>query len=45
MGMRLVPIGLDRHVELLAELDELDQQVRAMRARQAWILARLEQPA
>jgi hypothetical protein len=41
----LLPIGLDRHVELLAELDELDQQVRAMRARQAWILARLEQPA
>jgi hypothetical protein len=38
-------MGVERHVELLAELDNLDQQVRALRARQAWILARLEKPA
>jgi hypothetical protein len=37
-----LPIGLERHVELLAELDDLDQQGRALRARQAWILAQLE---
>ncbi|KLU22304.1 hypothetical protein EOS_31405 [Caballeronia mineralivorans PML1(12)] len=42
--LSFLPIGLERHVELLTELDDLDQQVRAMRARQAWILARLEQP-
>jgi hypothetical protein len=40
-----LPMGVERHVELLAELDNLDQQVRALRARQAWILARLEKPA
>jgi hypothetical protein len=40
-----LPMGFERHVELLAELDNLDQQVRALRARQAWILARLEKPA
>jgi hypothetical protein len=44
-ALSFVAMGLERHVELLTELDELDQQVRAMRARQAWILARLEQPA
>jgi hypothetical protein len=38
-------MGLERHVELLAELDDLDQQMRALRARQAWILARLGRPA
>ena len=43
--LSFLPIGLERHVELLTELDDLDRQVRAMRARQAWILARLEQPA
>jgi hypothetical protein len=43
--LSFLPIGLERHVELLTELDDLDQQVRAMRARQAWILARLERPA
>jgi len=43
--LSFLPIGLERHVELLTELEDLDQQVRAMRARQAWILARLEQPA
>ncbi len=35
------PMGLERHVELLAELDDLDQQVHALRARQTWILAQL----
>jgi hypothetical protein len=43
--LSFLPIGLERHVELLTELDDLDRQVRAMRARQAWILARLERPA
>jgi hypothetical protein len=44
-ALSFVAMGLERHVELLTELDDLDQQVRAMRARQAWILARLERPA
>jgi hypothetical protein len=42
-ALSFVAMGLERHVELLTELDDLDQQVRAMRARQAWILTRLEQ--
>ncbi|MDN7184678.1 hypothetical protein M0D69_43040 [Caballeronia sp. SEWSISQ10-4 2] len=42
--LSFLAIGLERHVELLTELDDLDQQIRAIRARQAWILARLEQP-
>jgi hypothetical protein len=43
--LSFLPIGPERHVELFTELDDLDRQVRAMRARQAWILARLERPA
>jgi len=43
--LSFLPIGLERHVELLTELDDLDQQIRAVHARRAWILARLEQPA
>jgi hypothetical protein len=38
-------MGLERHVELLTELDDLDQQMHALRSRQGWILAQLEKPA
>lgn len=40
-----LPMGLERHVELFTELDDLDRQMRALRARQAWILEQLEKPA
>jgi hypothetical protein len=43
--MSFLPIGLQRHVELVAELDDLNQQVRALWARQAWLLAQMEKPA
>lgn len=39
-----LPIGLERHVELLGELDDLDHQVRALRTQQAWLLASIEKP-
>jgi hypothetical protein len=39
-----VPLGLQRHVVLLAELDNLHQQVHALWARQTWILEQLERP-
>lgn len=38
-------MGLEHHVDLLTELDDLDQQMRALRSRQGWILAQLEKPA
>jgi hypothetical protein len=37
-------MGLERHIELFTELGDLDRQMRALRARQVWILEQLEKP-
>jgi hypothetical protein len=39
-----LPMGLKRHIELFTELGDLDRQMRALRARQVWILEQLEKP-